>query len=202
LKIVQTELLKNCGVPSESEEWLKIRRVIIRSIERIHWPADSKTFIIHPESGKKSGMGNGVKPIKDGFVRALQTRRWKPEIKVITTGGLSLGSFDAAYQASFGLCVVEWETGNISSSHRSLNKMSMLLAQGLIAVGMLVVPSRKLYKYLTDRVGNFQELEPYLDFWRSVPCTSGVLEIIVVEQDGESVNVPRIPKGTDGRALI
>jgi hypothetical protein len=80
--------------------------------------------------------------------------------------------------------------------------MSMLLSAGSIATGTLIVPSRKLYKYLTDRVGNFQELEPYLAFWRSVPCTSGVLEIIVVEQDGESLDVPKIPKGTDGRALI
>jgi hypothetical protein len=124
LKIARVEVLKSCGVPSRSEEWRKIRRVITRSIKRIHWPEGSKTFIIHPESGRKSGLGNGVKPIKDGFVEALQSQGWKPELKVITKEGQSLGSFDAAYQAGFGLCVVEWETGNISSSHRSLNKMS------------------------------------------------------------------------------
>ncbi len=55
--------------------------------------------------------------------------------------------------------------------------------------------------YLTDRIGNFAELEPYLDLWSAVPCENGVLEIVVVEHDAESFDVPRIEKGTDGRAL-
>ena len=79
--------------------------------------------------------------------------------------------------------------------------MALGLMKGVLAAGVLVVPSRKLYKFLTDRVGNFDELEPYLDLWRAVPCSRGVLEIVVVEQDAESTLVPRIPKGTDGRAL-
>jgi hypothetical protein len=76
----------------------------------------------------------------------------------------------------------------------------MLVADGIIAAGTLVVPSRKLYVYLTDRIGNFKELEPYLKLWKSVPCESGVLEIVVIEHDAESCNVPKIPKGSDGRA--
>jgi len=32
----------------------------------------------------------------------------------------------------------------------------------------LVLPSRKLYPYLTDRIGNYEELEPYFDVWRAV----------------------------------
>jgi len=55
--------------------------------------------------------------------------------------------------------------------------------------------------YLTDRVGNYAELEPYLDLWRAVRCDNGVLEIVVIEHDDVSYDVPRIPKGTDGRAL-
>ena len=79
--------------------------------------------------------------------------------------------------------------------------MSLGLLKGKLACGTLIVPSRKLYKFLTDRIGNFDELEPYLDLWRSVPCQEGVLEIVEVEHDAESFDVPRIPKGTDGRAL-
>jgi hypothetical protein len=71
----------------------------------------------------------------------------------------------------------------------------------VLTCGILVVPSRELYKYLTDRIGNMDELEPYLDLWRSFPCKQGVLEIVAIEHDGMSKDVPRIPKGTSGRAL-
>ena len=81
-----------------------------------------------------------------------------------------------------------------------MNKLTMLVSDGVIAAGTLVVPSRKLYVYLTDRIGNYKELEPYLKLWKSVPCKSGVLEIVVIEQDAESLDVPRIPKMTAGRA--
>jgi Restriction endonuclease BamHI len=105
---------------------------------------------------------------------------------------------DAAFFSSKGVIAFEWETGNISSSHRSMNKMCLgLLTQKIIA-GFLVIPSKKLYPYLTDRIGNFPELEPYLP---SISCVEGVLEIIVIEQDAESFDVPKIPKGTDGRAF-
>jgi hypothetical protein len=77
----------------------------------------------------------------------------------------------------------------------------MLVAEGVIAAGTLVVPSRKLYVYLTDRIGNINELEPYFGLWRSVPCKKGVLEIVVIEHDATSDRVPKIPKGTAGRAL-
>lgn len=64
-----------------------------------------------------------------------------------------------------------------------------------------MLPSRKLYVYLTDRIGNIQEIKPYFALWRSVPIRNGILEIVVIEQDAVSKDVPRIPKGTDGRAL-
>jgi hypothetical protein len=79
--------------------------------------------------------------------------------------------------------------------------MALGLLKGVLVCGVLVVPSRKLYPYLTDRIGNFAELAPYLDLWKSIPCKSGVLEIVVIEHDATSHSVPRIPKGTSGRAL-
>jgi len=112
------------------------------------------------------------------------------------------GKFDAVLATEHGPVVIEWETGNISSSHRSLNKMALFLLEGKIAAGVLIVPSREMYRYLTDRVGNIKELEPYLPMWRSLPCASGVLEIVVIEHDATSWNVPKIKKGTDGRALV
>jgi hypothetical protein len=53
---------------------------------------------------------------------------------------------------------------------------------------------------LTDRIGNWEELAPYADLWKSIPCKNGVLEIVVVQHDAASTKVPRIPKATDGRA--
>jgi hypothetical protein len=79
--------------------------------------------------------------------------------------------------------------------------MALGLLKGILAAGVLVVPSRKLYAYLTDRFGNYAELVPYFDLWKSIPCKSGVLEIVVIEHDATSTTVPRIPKGTSGRAL-
>ena len=98
---------------------------------------------------------------------------------------------------------VEWETGNISSSHRSINRLFLGHKQGLLIGGVLIVPTRKLYHYLTDRVGNFAELEPYFEIWtEAAGWKEGVLAILAVEHDGTNPEVPRISKGTDGRALI
>lgn len=94
------------------------------------------------------------------------------------------------------------ETGNISSSHRALNKMAVGILKGILVGGVLVLPTRKMYKYLTDRIGNFSEIEPYFPLWESLDVKEGYLAVIAIEHDGVSKNVPRIPKGTDGRALL
>ncbi len=96
---------------------------------------------------------------------------------------------------------IEWETGNISSTHRALNKMALGLVKNILSAGVLVLPSRELYRYLTDRIGNFDEIEPYIELWKSLNLNSGILIIIVIEHDEESIEVKKIPKGTDGRAL-
>jgi hypothetical protein len=82
--------------------------------------------------------------------------------------------------------------------------MALAMMDGSVSGGVLVVPSRKLYKFLTDRIGNSQELEPYHPLWQlwSKHEGFGYLAIITVEHDLESLDVPRITKGTDGRALI
>ena len=96
---------------------------------------------------------------------------------------------------------VEWETGNISSSHRALNKMAVGLLDGILAGGILVLPSRDMYQYLTDRVGNYAEIKPYFPVWRNLKIKEGVLAVIEIEHDSLSLDVPPIRKGTDGRAL-
>jgi hypothetical protein len=200
MKIVQEVSLISCGDYAASAAWKKTRTSLYKAIRAVDWPPNSGKFTIYPESGKKRGEGNGVKPIKNGLLIELRRQGWTIEAKAKNHEGAMLGDFDALLKTSHLPVVLEWETGNISSSHRSLNKMAMLLSKKQIAAGILVVPSRDMYRFLTDRIGNISELDPYLDFWRSIPCDSGILEIAVIEHDATSMSVPRIPKGTDGRA--
>lgn len=150
-----------------------------------------------------------MKPIKEAFVLKLVSLGWKPEQRYPRKNDEERkfwpGAFDAWLELpEQGLApfVVEWETGNISSSHRALNKMGMALMTGRISGGILVLPTRSLYKFLTDRVGNYREIEPYFPLWSSLKIDTGYLGVIAVEHDATSEKVPRIKKGTDGWALI
>jgi hypothetical protein len=202
VRIVREETLVSCGDFARSSDWKDARSKLHRAIKNVEWPKGSGKFTIYPESGKKRGKGNGVKPIKDGLMLDLRRKGYTLEGLAVLSSNRRFGCFDAVLKTKYGPAVVEWETGNISSSHRSLNKMALFLLEGKIAAGTLIVPSRELYKYLTDRVGNMQELEPYLPMWKALPCTQGILDIVVVEHDATSKKVPRIKKGTDGRALV
>jgi len=201
MKIVRIEELIHAGDFAESSIWNTVNKYVQTEIQAITHPADNSKFLLYPESGKKRGKGNGVTPIKKSLMNRLFEDGWKLEEALPIATRKRPGKLDAVYYSPEGNIVLEWETGNISSSHRALNKMSLGLLKGIITAGILIVPSREMYKYLTDRVGNISELEPYLDLWRAVRCDNGVLEIIVIEHDDISFDVPRIPKGTDGRAL-
>jgi hypothetical protein len=101
-------------------------------------------------------------------------------------------------------CVVEWETGNISSSHRSMNKLCLVMMARLIDIAVLVVPSVELYRHLTDRIGNWKELSPYLPLWHrfGAQLERGLLAITVVEHDEltDDHTFPYLPQGKDGRS--
>lgn len=202
MKIVHEEILLHSGRFADSAEWKKARKSLHAAIRRVEWPAGSGSFTIFPESGKRSGEGNGVRPIKEGLLSRLRDLKWKANVPVTMWAGRPPGNYDAVLSTSAGDVVLEWETGNISSSHRSLNKMALGTMKHIIAGGVLIVPSRAMYMFLTDRVGNFAEIEPYLEMWKSLPCSDGVLEIVVIEHDAVSTSVPRIPKGSDGWAKL
>lgn len=201
MKIMERERLIDVGNFSSTDIWKRIESDIISAIATIEWPPHSGSFTIYPQSGKSRGKGNGVKPIKEAFVLSLASRNWSLEQPIPALG---TGPMDAAFSTNKGLFCVEWETGNISSSHRSVNKMAMGMIQEVLIGGILLVPTKKMAKYLTDRIGNFPELTAYFPFWRSQAqlIKDGVLEIIAIEHDAESFDVPRITKNTDGRALL
>lgn len=197
MKIVQEVSLISQGSFEESKEWGIIQQEIRNAIQLIVWPPGSSNFTINPTI-----HGNGVKPIKNACMAALDSNLdWQLESK-ITYATRSPGRVDATKRLNGHLFALEWETGNISSSHRAMNKLVLGLLRRFFLGSALVLPSRKLYPYLTDRIGNFEELEPYFDVWRAVNINEGFLAIFVVEHDAVDSSVPRITKGTDGRALI
>lgn len=109
--------------------------------------------------------GKGTVSIKAKPMSVLQADGWTLEYpwevaaKAGVTGrgrakGSRPGDIDAAKQFPDGLVVVEWETGNVSSSHRAINKMALGLVANKCIAGVLVIPNMNLARYLTDRIGN------------------------------------------------
>lgn len=197
MKIVREVSLISVGNFEESKDWSVVRDEIRSAISQIVYLPSASSFTIN-----RTPHGNGVKPIKDACMTVLKDRySWKLETQVIYATR-SPGKVDATKVIDNYLFALEWETGNISSSHRAVNKMVLGLLRGVFLGAALVLPSRKLYAYLTDRIGNYEELEPYFDVWRAVRIEEGFLGIFVIEHDQIDNSVPRITKGTDGRALV
>lgn len=171
------------------------------AISRTDWPHGSGKFSIYPESGKRRGEGNGVTPIKIPCMAALTSFGWLTErLPDIGSTVLGTGDLDALKLTEEGYIAFEWETGNISSSHRALNKLFLAMQETNTLGSFLVVPSNDLKPFLTDRIGNIGELMPYFPLWKNLVGISGGLRIIVVEHDELSRSAPKIPKGADGRA--
>ncbi len=122
MKIVHIETLIKKGDFSNSAEWENIRGQVHSSVELVDWPPGTGLFTIYPESGKKRGQGNGVKPIKDLAISNLVKCAWIREYPWPVEEGIRPGNMDAAFILQDGIVAFEWETGNISSSHRSLIK--------------------------------------------------------------------------------
>jgi hypothetical protein len=201
MKIIKVERLIDAGGFSNTEIWKTIENHIRQAIEAIEWPPGSGSFTLYDQPGKARGEGSGVKPIKDACMAHLKSLGWTLEASVDIATLKQPGPMDATYPVGNRLFCVEWETGNISSSHRAVNKMALGILKKALIGGVLILPTRAMYKYLTDRVGNFPELEPYFPLWRALEVEEELLAVIAVEHDAVSHSVPRIPKGTDGRAL-
>jgi hypothetical protein len=201
MKIIRIEHLIDVGDFSSSQEWKMIENHIMSAIQSIQWPPHSGAFTLRAESGKKRGEGSGVKPIKDACMQHLKSLGWGLETRVDVATRRRPGPIDATIPVGNRLFCMEWETGNISSSHRALNKMALCILRGIFIGGALVLPTRAMYRYLTDRVGNFAEIEPYFGLWGALRVEEGLLAVIAIEHDAVNTSAPRIPKGTDGRAL-
>jgi len=122
VKIVHVETVLACGSYAKSEHWAETRAAIHAAVQKCAWPPGSKKFTIYPQSGKKRGEGNGVGPIRNEFIKELRKLEWTIEGPAKNLLSQALGDFDAILPGPEGPIVVEWETGNISSSHRSMGK--------------------------------------------------------------------------------
>jgi hypothetical protein len=178
-----------------------LMRQIKASIKQMEHPLGSGQFLLYDER-----KGNGVKPIKDTFLADLRRHGWLLEHRVdVGVTNTKPGPIDAVYPIEHQFFAVEWETGNISSSHRAINKIVTGILRNQLLGGVLILPSRQMYEYLTDRIGNFRELQPYFDVWHTAnyPISEGYVYVMEIEHDGLTKDSSeRISKGTDGRALV
>jgi hypothetical protein len=197
MKLIHEEILIGQSRVSPPLEVVACLSDIRSAISNVVWPERSRKFTIRPVID-----GNGVLPIKVGFMRRLKALGWKLEERPVLAQGLGPGKVDALKALADGRqFAAEWETGNISSSHRALNKICMGIIEGHLAGGVLILPDRELYRYLTQRIGNYKELAPYFPVYRHLESIEGLLAVFAVSFDQASDSVAFIPKGMDGHSL-
>lgn len=220
-------LIFDQGKVSLSDDWATVHDSFVRSILSVHHPNGSGRLILRRKVRKPNGQWqrNGVGYLKKQFLQNMrEVEGWQPETDTAINRKSfksklfpSLDDYDEPITSKFGgfdfvtsapegtRVAIEWETGNISSSHRSLNKLSIALAEGVIQAGVIIVPSRALYEHLTDRIGNIHELSCYLSMWSSLGQSihKGLLAVTVVEHDEltDDAGVEYLKVGDDGRAL-
>lgn len=142
---------------------------------------------------------NGVVPIKDKIYEKLEIDyfwfREKP-LPYLKNEAKKGGPIDVYKQFGvfpFFKVGLEFETGNISSAHRSMNKLCLGLRTKDLDLAFLMMPIQKLAFYLTDRVSNYEELEPYFPLLENYPFI-----IFGFDADKYDVAVSLLPKGRDG----
>ena len=228
MKWLRTIIVFDKGNVVAEQDWATVHASYVRSIEAIDHPVGSGKFILRRKVRKPNGKWkrNGVGYMRASFLhKMVEIEEWEreaavklprdriqPALRLYPISGAyqepitsNFGGFDFQTLTKDGLRVaIEWETGNISSSHRSMNKLAIALASGAIQVGVLIVPSRACYEQLTDRIGNIGELSGYLELWEAAKAAvqRGLLAISVVEHDNVTDDpiIPFLKVGNAGLA--
>jgi Restriction endonuclease BamHI len=212
VQIVRSEDIARAGKVPRTAFWRRAIADVEAAIAAADWPLGSGTFALNPapgvdRQGRPDKHPNGVLPIKLPMIAELAARGWLTETLPplpVGSGGhdvLTTGDLDALLNDGDRYVGFEWETGNVSSSHRAINKLLDGITRGTLQAGILVLAVRETQRYLTDRVGNFEELSPYFEFWARYPVPNGALRVYGVGHDRLDSGVPHIPKGKSGRAL-
>lgn len=142
---------------------------------------------------------NGVVPVKEGIYHRLEVYyEWFREKPLAYFEDAQKGGpidvykefGDRAHPFNVGL---EFETGNISSAHRSMNKLCMGIKHGDLQMAFLIMPIKRLAYYLTDRVSNYEELAPYFGLLDDFPIV-----VFGFDADHYDPTAPLLAKGRDG----
>jgi Restriction endonuclease BamHI len=226
VKWLRTIVVFDKGGIVRDSEWAAVHESYVRSIQKLDHPEGSGALTLRKKfkvgrDWKRNGVGYLRKRF---FAHLVNVEKWRPEGEVELhpnreRAALSLypsgesysepitskfGGFDFTTMTKSGRFAIEWETGNISSSHRSMNKLAIALRSGIIQAGVLIVPSKATYEHLTDRIGNIGELSGYLEMWEHLKegVERGLLAVTVVEHDALSTDekIPFLRTGSDGNA--
>lgn len=140
---------------------------------------------------------NGVVPVKEGCYRTLEEQydwyREKP-LDVLSEKGGPIDVYKIFADDHESLRVgLEFETGNISSAHRSMNKLSLGLSQGELDLALIIMPISALSYFFTDRISNYEELQPYYSLVDSYSFI-----FLGFDAENYSDSYPILPKGKDG----
>lgn len=190
MKIVEIVDVISKGDVTQSTEWRQACHEVILAITATDWPHGKGKFTLNPRSPKHA---NGVEPMKTPCMNYLQSLGWRLEQLPTELAGVPIGNLDAMFESEANPIGFEWETGNISSSRRAINKIFHAMLKGGLAGGILVLPSQKMRRYLTDRVGNITELREYFPVWQAIGFQRGAFQIVVVEYDELDESAPLIP---------
>lgn len=142
---------------------------------------------------------NGVVPVKEGIYLRLENEyawfREKPLPYFMDAqkgGPIDVYKEFGDNEKPFNVGL-EFETGNISSAHRSMNKLCMGIKHGNLQMAFLIMPIKKLAYYLTDRVSNYEELAPYFGLLDNYPFI-----VFGFDADQYDPEAPLLAKGRDG----
>lgn len=146
MKIVEALDIVRAGRFPKTKTWRRAMAEVEVAIEKADWPFGSGSFSLNPEPiiNRKGGSDrhpNGVMPIKVPMIKHLESCGWEtetlPELPVgfegrdvLTTGDLDALLFDGGNYVGF-----EWETGNVSSTHRAINKLLDGITRGTLSGG-------------------------------------------------------------------
>lgn len=140
---------------------------------------------------------NGVVPVKEGCYQLLEEKYGWFREKPLDTFQEKGGPIDVYKEFVSSTEVIkvglEFETGNISSAHRSMNKLALGITNHELDLAILLMPIHALSYYLTDRVSNYEELQPYFSLVSHYPFI-----FLGFDAENLSPSYPYLPKGKDG----
>jgi len=196
MKIAQTYLTKIASWQVQYNPLAQIaRREIEDSIIKNVTPGETE-FVLN--NSKKNC--NGVKPVKEMTYAYLVAHGWEREKPLAYLSSIDKGGPIDAYklfQSDDRIFRVgmEFETGNIGSSYRSMNKLCLGIQYGDFDMGILMMSMKKTAYYLTDRVSNYEEAAPYFS-----RADQYAMIFYGFDADRFDPTAPLLPKGKDGNA--